>query len=249
MPSNISSPMIGAISGAMSGAMSLFPEWQQRPENLLPCDGELYYFEGILTPKEANIWMQKLRNPETGLAWQPDSLIIAGRPVVSRRHVAWHGDAPYRYRYSCTEKVALPWTSDLLQLKELVEHSLHPIAPEGVSRPAEQVNSPSLGFNSCLANLYHNGSEGMAWHSDNERELKPRAPIACLSLGAERRFALKHRTTGQRLQIILASGSVLVMQGEMQAHWLHSIALSPKVESERISLTFRCVDTLQATRL
>jgi alkylated DNA repair dioxygenase AlkB len=71
----------------------------------------------------------------------------------------------------------LPWTKELLKLKAMVEEKT------------------GETFNSCLLNLYHNGNEGMAWHSDGEKDLKKHGAIGSLSFGAERKFAFKHKET------------------------------------------------------
>ena len=60
----------------------------------------------------------------------------------------------------------MAWIPELLELKDLVE---------------AECNEK---FNSCLANLYHDGSEGMAWHSDGEKDLKENGAIASLTFGA-----------------------------------------------------------------
>ena len=94
-------------------------------------------------------------------------------------------------------------------------------------------------FNSCLLNLYHNGTEGMAWHSDDETSLAKNASIASLSLGAERKFSLKHKQTKQTVSVILENGSLLVMKGPTQTHWLHSLPKTKKITTLRINLTFK----------
>lgn len=96
-----------------------------------------------------------------------------------------------------------------------------------------------VSFNSCLLNLYHNGEEGMAWHSDDERSLGKNTTIASLSFGAERKFCFKHKITKTTVSIMLGNGSLLVMKGATQTNWLHSLPKTKKVSSPRINLTFR----------
>ena len=100
-------------------------------------------------------------------------------------------------------------------------------------------------YNSCLLNLYHDGSEGMAWHSDGEKELKKRGAIASLSLGAMRKFSFKHKTTKNVVSLDLKPGSLLVMKGETQQHWLHRLPPTKKVQEARINLTFRTINLQQ----
>ena len=97
-------------------------------------------------------------------------------------------------------------------------------------------------FNSCLLNLYHNGSEGMGWHSDNEKELTPEATIASLSLGSSRKFSFKHIESKKTLSLMLQSGRLLLMKGRIQQCWLHQLPKTKKSNSPRINLTFRSID-------
>ena len=96
-------------------------------------------------------------------------------------------------------------------------------------------------FNSCLLNLYHTGDEGMAWHSDGEKDLKKNGAIASLSFGAARKFAFKHKETKQTVNVLLEPGSLLVMKDETQTHWLHRLPPTKTVQIPRINLTFRTI--------
>ena len=191
--------------------------------NLLPSDGEAFYLGRILTAKESRSYFDALL--ET-IAWKHDTATIFGKQIVTARKVAWYGDQPYAYTYSGSTKEALPWTAELRELKARVE------------------SVSNAKFNSCLLNLYRSGNEGMSWHSDDEKMLTPRAPIASLSLGAERTFSFKHRTNGQKATVILEDGSLLIMAGATQEHWLHSLPKSARVNAPRINLTFRIFATL-----
>jgi alkylated DNA repair dioxygenase AlkB len=186
--------------------------------NLLPFDGAADYYGKVLTPAEARHYLgAMLRRIE----WRNDEAVIFGRHIVTKRKVAWYGDQSYSYAYSGKVRDALPWTPELLELKKVVE---------GVCGGA---------FNSCLLNLYHNGDEGMAWHSDDEKTLEPDGSIASLSLGAERKFAFRHRGTRETVSIQLEAGSLLVMHGTTQAYWMHALPKSKKVTLPRVNLTFR----------
>jgi alkylated DNA repair dioxygenase AlkB len=94
-------------------------------------------------------------------------------------------------------------------------------------------------FNSCLLNLYHDGSEGMGWHSDDERALGKDSSIASVSLGVERKFSFRHKETRETLSVMLEPGSLLVMKGATQRHWQHCVPKTKKVTTPRINLTFR----------
>jgi alkylated DNA repair dioxygenase AlkB len=96
-------------------------------------------------------------------------------------------------------------------------------------------------FNSCLLNLYHSGNEGMGWHSDDEKSLGKNNIIASLSLGAERKFLIKHKQTKQIVSLVLEHGSLLVMKEATQRNWLHSLPKSKNIIQSRINLTFRTI--------
>ena len=147
-----------------------------------------------------------------------------GKRVITKRKVAWYGDEPYKYTYSKSTKTALPWTQELQSIKYKVE------------------SLTRHNYNSCLLNLYHDGSEGMGWHSDDEPELGRNPVIASVSLGATRRFALQHkRRKDLKQKLDLSHGSLLVMAGETQHHWRHQVAKTTRVKSPRVNLTFRAI--------
>jgi alkylated DNA repair dioxygenase AlkB len=186
--------------------------------NLLPYDGEMFYFENVLPMDEAQGYFERLM---TGIEWENDEAIMFGKHIITKRKVAWYADRHYSYAYSNITKSSLPWTNALLDLKRTIEQ-----LQQGC-------------FNSCLLNLYHNGNEGMAWHSDDEKALGKTTTIASLSLGAVRKFALKHKQTKEKITLNLTPGSVLFMKGSTQQHWLHRLPPTKKVAHARINLTFR----------
>jgi alkylated DNA repair dioxygenase AlkB len=186
--------------------------------NLLPNDGIVNYYGKVMDIAQANNYLNILLDT---ILWKNDEAIIFGRHIITKRKVAWYGDDGYSYTYSNTTKQALGWTKELLELKALVE----------------QLTGEK--YNSCLLNLYHDGNEGMAWHSDDEKSLGKNTSIASLSFGAERKFALKHRVSKYSVGLILENGSLLVMKGATQSNWLHSLPKSTKITTPRVNLTFR----------
>ncbi|MCO5230326.1 MAG: alpha-ketoglutarate-dependent dioxygenase AlkB [Chitinophagales bacterium] len=200
--------------------MDLFNQDIHSDKNRLPYDGIVQYYGKIMDSPTAINFYNILFN---SIQWQHDEVMILGRKIITKRKVAWYGDKAYSYTYSNITKQAKIWTSYLLKLKNIVE---------AISKHT---------FNSCLLNLYHDGSEGLSYHSDNEKMLEENGAIATLSLGAERRFLFKHRMTQEKVEILLESGSLLIMKGNTQKHWLHSIPTSKKIFSPRISLTFRTI--------
>jgi alkylated DNA repair dioxygenase AlkB len=200
--------------------MKLFDEINDKTKNWLPLDGTANYYGKLFNQKVANNYFEKLLNT---IQWQNDELVIFGKKIITKRKVGWYGEKPFEYTYSNTTKYALPWTKELLELKTAIEQET------------------GETFNSCLLNLYHNGDEGMAWHSDGETELKKDGAIASLSFGAERKFVFKHKQTSQKIELILEHGSLLLMKGTTQTHWLHRLPPTKKVRSARVNLTFRTI--------
>jgi alkylated DNA repair dioxygenase AlkB len=196
--------------------MSLFTE--EKIENVLPYDGIAEYYSSVLNGDEERRFFDALFKT---IDWKPDEVVIAGKSILTKRLVAWYGDSPYSYTYSGTTKQALAWTDELLELRERANSLTGEV------------------FNSCLLNLYHDGTEGVGWHSDNEDCFIKNATIASFSLGTERRFLLRHRKSKETITIPLEPGSLLAMKGETQTHWIHSLPRSAKVTEPRINLTFR----------
>ena len=186
--------------------------------NLLPYDGEVYYYGKILNSEDCRHFLECMLND---IEWKNDEAVIFGRHIITKRKAAWYGDKNYSYTYSNTTKTALPWTPELLQLRKMVEKNTR------------------AKYNSCLLNLYPSGTEGMAWHSDDEKMLGKNSAIASLTFGAERKFAFKHKETKQKVELILGDGALLVMKGTTQTHWLHRLPPTKKVTRPRVNLTFR----------
>lgn len=200
--------------------MDLFNNETGKDKNLLPYDGVVNYYGQLFNQEEANQYLTVLLNT---IEWKNDEAIIFGRRIVTKRKVAWYGDRDFNYTYSNTTKKALSWTKELLAIKNIIE-----------ARTGES-------FNSCLLNLYHNGEEGMAWHSDAEKDLKKNGTIASVSFGAERKFAFKHRQTKATVSLLLENGSLLLMKDTTQANWLHKLPPTKLVTKPRINLTFRTI--------
>ncbi len=186
--------------------------------NLLPCNGHVNYFGKILSDEEILHYFNELNNT---IAWKNDEVLIFGKLIKTNRKVAWYASSNFEYTYSNISKKALPFTPALLNLKQIIEQKTGEI------------------YNACLLNLYQNGSEGMGWHSDDEKELEPLASIASLSLGADRKFSLKHKINKQTISVILENGSLLEMKNETQLFWKHALPKTTKVLGPRINLTFR----------
>lgn len=200
--------------------MDLFNSQPQSTINILPKDGVVNYHGRLMTWQEANDYLKILLKD---IDWKNDEAVIFGKHIVTKRKVAWYGDENFEYTYSNTTKMALPWSKELLELKYLAEE-----------------NSGER-FNSCLLNLYHDGTEGMAWHSDAEKDLKKNGAIGSFSFGAERKFCFKHKATKEVVDMVLEHGSLLVMKGTTQSHWLHRLPPTTRIKTPRVNLTFRTI--------
>lgn len=200
--------------------MDLFDYKPDASKNWLPYEGTVNYYGKLLNQEAANHYLKALLE---NIEWRNDEAVIFGKKIITKRKVAWYGEKPFEYTYSNTTKHALLWTKELLELKELIE------------------KETGETFNSCLLNLYHTGDEGMAWHSDGEKDLKKDGAIGSMSFGAERKFAFKHKQSKQKVELILEHGSLLVMKDTTQTHWLHRLPPTKRVSTPRVNLTFRTI--------
>jgi alkylated DNA repair dioxygenase AlkB len=200
--------------------MNLFEPITNTNKNLLPEGGIVNYYGKIFSHTKANHYLDTLLN---SIEWKNDEAVIFGKLIITKRKVAWYADHKFEYTYSNVTKHALPWTKELLELKQITE---------------EQTSET---YNSCLLNLYHDGSEGMAWHSDGETDLKKDGAIGSLSFGAERKFSFKHKETKETVSVVLEHGSLLVMKGTTQTHWLHRLPPTKVISKPRVNLTFRTI--------
>jgi alkylated DNA repair dioxygenase AlkB len=200
--------------------MDLFTPEHEKNKNWLPKDGTAHYIPGFFQIKKAEHYFNRLLE---NIEWENDEIILFGKKIITKRKVAWYGDEAFSYTYSKNTKFAKPWTSELSEIKNKIEKEC------------------GESFNSCLLNLYHNGEEGMSWHTDNEKELKKQGTIASLSLGAERKFQFKHKSGKEKTELLLEQGSLLLMKGETQEFWLHKLPPTKRISQPRINLTFRTI--------
>ena len=188
--------------------------------NLLPKDGTVHYYGKIFTKEQSEIYYVKLLNE---INWQHDVVKIFGKEIITKRKVAFLGDEGISYKYSGKTKIAENWLKFILEIKSTVE----------------QISGEK--FKACLLNYYHNGSEAMSWHSDNEKEILKHSAIASVSFGAERKFGFKHNFTKEEISLMLENGSLLIMKDETQIYWKHKLYTSVKITEPRINLTFRTI--------
>ncbi|NNL57040.1 MAG: alpha-ketoglutarate-dependent dioxygenase AlkB [Pseudomonadales bacterium] len=191
------------------------------PWLLLP-NAELRYCANFYSPNKAAQLFATLR---AEIDWQQETIFLFGKRQPVPRLSALYGDSGLLYRYSNIEHTAHAWTPLLAALRKDVE---------GLT---------GSSVNSVLANLYRDGNDCNGWHADNEPELGSAPVIASISLGAARDFHFKHRELPQHsYRCQLAPGSVLIMAGAMQSHWLHQLPRRRRVSEARINLTFRQIE-------
>ena len=188
--------------------------------NLLPNDGIVNYYGKIFTEEQSEIYYVKLLKE---INWQHDVVKIFGKEIVTKRKVAFLGDEGISYKYSGKNKIAENWLKFILEIKSTVE----------------QISGEK--FNACLLNYYHNGTEAMSWHSDNEKEILKHSAIASVSFGAERKFGFKHNFSKEEISLMLENGSLLIMKDETQIYWKHKLYTNAKITEPRINLTFRTI--------
>ena len=198
----------------------LFPDEFAFYQPQLP-DGELVYYPNFLAKETADAYFEELL---ADIPWQADKITVFGKTYDQPRLTSLHALDATPYTYSNITMHPHPMGLVLSSLLEKIK---------------EVKNYP---FNAVLLNLYRNGQDSNGWHADNEKELGTNPVIASISLGQERFFHLKHRKIKeQRLKIKLEHGSLLVMGGAMQHHWLHQIPKTSKPIDSRINLTFRLI--------
>lgn len=183
-------------------------------------NGEIGFIPDFISQELANNCYKLF---EHTLPFKQGTIMLFGKTHPIPRLEAFFGIGNQVYSYSGKTLETHLFTKELLELKSLIEETTH------------------QKFNCVLVNLYRDGKDSNGWHADNEPELGKNPVIASLSLGATRRFDLKHNQTNEKRSFELGNGSLLVMKGEMQHFWKHQIAKTTKVSTPRINLTFRYI--------
>ena len=186
-------------------------------------DGDLTYLPEFFS---APVGDRLLSNLSATVRWTQPRITIFGRQVDSPRLAAWYGDRESVYRYSGLANQPLPWFPELLEIRHCVQQYVE------------------VRFDGVLLNFYRTGQDSMGWHSDDEKELGENPVIASVSLGASRRFLLRHRRCSDLPvhEVNLEHGSLLLMQGTTQKNWRHSVPRMRNQDSPRLNLTFRRIN-------
>lgn len=184
-------------------------------------NSEILYSPSFLDASKATAYFKLLKNE---VPWQQDNITVFGKTYAQPRLTALYANNGKPYSYSNIVMQPHDFSKELLEIKSAIE------------------TKTAVKFTSCLLNLYRDGRDSNGWHADNEKELGLNPVIASVTLGHERYFHLKHRTQKTlKHKILLEHGSLLLMQGETQHHWLHQIAKTKRPIGERINLTFRVI--------
>jgi len=186
-------------------------------------DAELHYRPQFFPKPTADRLLQELIEK---IEWTQNKIRFYGKESLVPRLEAWYGDPGKSYAYSGIQMTPKPWTKELVEIKEAIE------------------KEAGVPFNSVLINYYRDGKDRVAWHSDDEKELGQNPIIGSVSLGAERKFKLRHKKykeNGLKAEIMLQHGSFLLMKGPTQHHWMHEIPRTAKPIGPRINLTFRII--------
>lgn len=185
-------------------------------------DGEILFMRNFFTSSEAKNYFELLQN---NINWKQEEVKFYGKTFPVPRKTAWYGYEGFNYSYSGINCFPEIWTKELLEIKKEIEKFI-----------------PDEDFTSVLLNLYNNGNDKMGWHADDEKELGINPTIASVSLGETRRFDIKHKQNPElHYKFELTSGSLLVMRGALQHHWVHQIPAQKKIKDPRINLTFRTI--------
>ncbi|WP_281846440.1 alpha-ketoglutarate-dependent dioxygenase AlkB family protein [Olleya namhaensis] len=179
-------------------------------------------FENFFSIEESNALYTSLLNNTT---WEQDQMAIYGKQIDLPRLTAWYGDTDLEVAYVGKTAKLRPWTTELIKIKERIEQEV------------------DVKFTRCLLNYYRDGKDSVDWHQDYEVGKRKNTVIGSVTLGATRPFQLKHATRKdlKRIEIPLAHGSMLIMQGATQENWKHKIPKTVKPILPRINLTFRWV--------
>lgn len=184
---------------------------------LLSGDGSALLIPDFLSENQADAAFAELLSTNS---WEQQNLLMYGKIVDEPRLSTWHSDGQ-SYTYSGRARHPQPWTP-LLQ---------------NIRRQCEERTTHT--FNGVLVNYYRDGRDHLGWHSDDELINGSEPLIASISLGAERRFDLRHRESGEVVSTPLSHGSLLVMSGLSQKCWEHRIPKMPRLEDPRVNLTYR----------
>jgi len=190
-------------------------------KRLLPHSGEVYYHPDFFSSEESKFLFDQILETSN---WRQQTIKLFGKTVMQPRLISFYGDEGISYTYSGLTLKGDIWTNALIQVKNKIEQVC------------------DIKFNSALLNLYRDGKDSMGWHRDNEKELGLNPVIASISFGAERKFQFREYQSKKNIVSIFPNdGSLILMKGETQNNWEHSVSKTKKDVGARINITFRRV--------
>ena len=205
----------------------MLPLFEKEQSIELP-QAHLFFIQNFFEKHEADILLHQLTE---NIAWQQGEIMMFGKKILEPRLTSWYGDEGKIYTYSGKTQTPNPWIEPLITIKNRIEKTTHNLSLK---------ESFGTVFNSVLLNLYRNGTDSMGWHADDEKELGRNPVIASVNFGESRRFLFRKKNEpSQKYELLLTHGSLLIMSGEMQHFWQHSVPKEPQKTRPRINLTFR----------
>jgi alkylated DNA repair dioxygenase AlkB len=197
--------------------------------NILPKDGEVIFKPNLYTESQSEHFFNYLVN---NIKWQQDKIVMYGKEYDLPRLTSWYGltDRPYRYS-------GIRMKPNVIMDEEMV------MMLWAVQLEYMQLFNKHIQFNSVLLNYYRDGKDSVSWHADDEEELGQNPVIASLTFGSTRTFKFRHKNDHKlKTDLELTSGSLVIMAGETQHYWEHSIPKTSKDIGPRINLTFRNIN-------
>ena len=154
------------------------------------------------------------------ITWKQEELVVFGKKCIPKRLRGSQSNSGLKYSYSGSQQESTEFTSTVLLIKKFLEETY------------------GAKITYCLCNYYPDGNSSISYHRDDERDLVEGDGIYSVSFGTKRKFYLKHND-GTVYKCNLEDGDVLIMEGETQKHFKHSVPIETKVHEARINLTFR----------
>jgi alkylated DNA repair dioxygenase AlkB len=192
---------------------------------IIPELPDVEYFNHFIGKEEAETYFLKLCSE---LEFSSQTFTIMDKKIETKRKMSYHSEHSYSYNREVHH--GKPWTHTLKTLQLLI------------------MKTTGFEFNAVLCNFYENGEAGMGWHADKEKELGLNPTIASISFGETRTFAFRHRRdiiSEKNPKTIseynLNSGDLLIMKGNTQDYFEHSLLKNKAAKSPRLNLTFRKV--------
>lgn len=191
-------------------------------------EAQVIYIPNFISDSQASKYYKILKDK---VEWEQEAIIMMGKPVTPPRKISSYGDEGTFYRYSGSKRVARKWLDELLVMRDQVRKKVLEICKE------------DCNFNFALLNYYRDGKDYIGPHSDSELDIKKNSIIASVTLGAERDFVFQHKKTKERKVVSLANGSLLLMGGQCQRYYKHSLPKRLGVNRGRINITYRQMTT------